>query len=143
MTMRIDRDLTAASVVPLLLLLLEREDSYGYQIIQRIKASSQHQWTWSEGMLYPVLHRLEQRELIESYWREATTGRKRKYYRLTQRGRVELERLRKQWEVVQKTLSNLGFSAPSSAGKEDVPHGCGEQHRCLEDGDSDEEPPLS
>ena len=75
--MRIDRDLTAASVVPLLLLFLEQEESYGYHIIRRIRSSSQQQWEWSEGML-PVLHRLEQRELIESHWRAAETGRRRK-----------------------------------------------------------------
>jgi PadR family transcriptional regulator PadR len=129
--MRIDRDLTAASVVPLLLLLLEKEESYGYQIIQRIRQSSRQQLAWSEGMLYPVLHRLEQRELIESYWREAETGRKRKYYRLTKSGHAELQRQRRQWEIVQNTLINLGL--PVERG--DVHHGRGEQHSNVESGD--------
>ena len=135
--MRIDRDLTAASVVPLLLLLLEQEESYGYQIIRRIRSSSQQQWEWSEGMLYPVLHRLEQRELIESYWRAAETGRRRKYYRLTKRGRAELQRQKQQWEVVRKTLSSLGLSE----GKGDALDGCGKRNSGLESGDSGEEPP--
>lgn len=134
--MRIDRDLTAASVVPLLLLLLEEKESYGYQIIQRIKASSQGQWNWSEGMLYPVLHRLEQRELIESYWHVADTGRRRKYYRLTKRGRAELQRQKKQWEIVRDTLGSLGFSA----GKGDILDGCGNRDGGVESGSGCKEP---
>ncbi len=135
--MRIDRDLTAASVVPLLLLLLDQEESYGYQIIQRIRASSRQQWLWSEGMLYPVLHRLEKRELIESYWRMAESGRQRKYYRLTKRGRAELQRQRQQWEVVQQTLSHLGMTGE----KGERPDGHGERDSGLESGDSGEKPP--
>jgi len=134
--MRIDRDLTAASVVPLLLLLLESEESYGYQIIQRIRCSSQRQWAWSEGMLYPVLHRLEQRELIESYWREADTGRRRKYYRLTKGGRAELQRQKQQWGIVQSTLENLGLSAGKGAAFD----GRGEHDSGVESGDSGPEP---
>lgn len=137
LAMRIDRDLTAASVVPLLLLLLEQEESYGYQIIRRIRSSSQQQWEWSEGMLYPVLHRLEQRELIESYWRAAETGRRRKYYRLTKRGRAELQRQKQQWAVVQKTLSSLGLSEA----KGDTLDGRGKPDSGLEGGDSGEKPP--
>ena len=136
--MRIDRDLTAASVVPLLLLLLEQEESYGYQIIRRIRSSSKQQWEWSEGMLYPVLHRLEQRELIESYWRAAETGRRRKYYRLTKRGRAELQRQKQQWAVVQKTLSSLGLSEA----KGDKLDGRGKPDSGLEGGDSGEKPPC-
>lgn len=138
MNMRIDRDLTAASVVPLLLLLLEREESYGYQIIQRIRASSEQQWVWSEGMLYPVLHRLEKRELIEAYWRTAESGRPRKYYRLTKRGRAELERQKQQWSIVQQTLSRLGMSEE----KGDTPDGRGARNSGLEGGDRGEEPPV-
>lgn len=107
--MKVDRDLTAASVVPLLLLVLDQEESYGYQIIQRIRAMSQQQWIWSEGMLYPVLHRLEKRELVESFWQVAESGRRRKYYRLTKRGKSELKRQEQQWQVVQQTLTNLGL----------------------------------
>lgn len=107
--MKVDRDLTAASVVPLLLLILDQEESYGYQIIQRIRAMSQQQWIWSEGMLYPVLHRLEKRELVESFWQVAESGRRRKYYRLTKRGKSELKRQEQQWQVVQQTLTNLGL----------------------------------
>lgn len=134
--MRIDRDLTAASVVPLLLLLLEKEESYGYQIIQRIRQLSRQQWAWSEGMLYPVLHRLEQRELIESYWREAVAGRRRKYYRLTKAGRAELQRQKQQWEIVQSTLANLGLLMERG----DASNGRGERYSSVESGDREEEP---
>ena len=137
MAMRIDRDLTAASVVPLLLLLLDEEESYGYQIIQRIRASSQQQWAWSEGMLYPVLHRLEKRELIESHWKLAETGRQRKYYRLTKRGAAELHRQKQQWEIVQQTLGNLGMAKS----KEERRDGHRERHSELEDGSNGKKPP--
>ncbi|HHW08746.1 MAG TPA: PadR family transcriptional regulator [Firmicutes bacterium] len=111
--MRIDKELTAASVVPLLLLLLEQEESYGYRIIKRIRECSQGHWQWSEGMLYPVLHRLEQRKWIESFWHMAESGRRRKYYRLTALGRKELHRQLEQWRMIYGTLSQLGFEHQS------------------------------
>ena len=57
------------------------------------------------GMLYPVLHRLEEQGLIESYWQKSESGRQRKYYRIRSRGLEELEIQKKQWEVVIATLA--------------------------------------
>lgn len=107
--MGVNRDLIAASVTPLLLALLETEDSYGYRIIQRVRESSGGAIEWSEGMLYPVLHRLEKRELISSYWKSSDHGRRRKYYRITPLGLAELERQRHEWRAVQRTLQRFGF----------------------------------
>jgi DNA-binding PadR family transcriptional regulator len=103
--MNISKDLMAASAIPLILAILKKEDSYGYQMIKEVKALSANDLEWSEGMLYPVLHRLEEKELIESYWETQIGKRKRKYYRITKKGLAELEAQKKQWQVVQEALN--------------------------------------
>ena len=79
--MNISKDLVAASATPLILSILKEQESYGYAIIKRVKELSGDELQWTEGMLYPVLHRLEKQNWIESYWEESETGRQRKYYR--------------------------------------------------------------
>lgn len=102
--MDISKDLIAASATPLVLAILKNQDSYGYEIIKKIKKASGNQIIWSEGMLYPVLHRLEDKGLIESYWKKSKSGRRRKYYNLKEKGFLELENQKKQWQVVHSTL---------------------------------------
>lgn len=114
--MSINRDLIAASATPLLLTLLETGESYGYRIIQRVRQSSNGAIDWSEGMLYPVLHRLEKRGLISSRWKVSDQGRRRKYYALTDMGRAELARQRAEWRTVQCTLRDIGFMEPVGRG---------------------------
>lgn len=80
-------------------------DSYGYAIIKRVKEMSDNELIWTEGMLYQVLHRLEEQGLIESYWHKSEAGRQRKYYRIKEQGLQELEIQRKQWEVVVAALA--------------------------------------
>lgn len=103
--MNVSKDLIAASATPLLLAILKESDSYGYAIIKRVKEMSDNQLVWTEGMLYPVLHRLEEQGLIESYWYKAESGRQRKYYRIQPRGVEELEVQKKQWEMVVAALA--------------------------------------
>ncbi len=110
--MRITRDLTAAFVTPLVLALLAERDGYGYDLIRRVRESSAGALAWSEGMLYPVLHRLELRGLVSSEWRAAETGRRRRYYSITRQGRVELARQQQEWQVVLSTLRRHGFDSP-------------------------------
>jgi PadR family transcriptional regulator PadR len=105
--MDVSKDLVAASATPLIMALLKEQDSYGYEIIKHIRELSNDELVWTEGMLYPVLHRLEKNGLIESYWKESSTGRKRKYYRLNKAGLAELEEHRKQWELVYSVLSKI------------------------------------
>ena len=102
---RIGKDLVAASATPLLLAILARGPSYGYAIIQEVRELSGGELEWSEGMLYPVLHRLEDQDLIESYEERGDTGRKRKYYRLRPDGRRALVEERRQWDVVSAALT--------------------------------------
>ena len=103
----ISKDLVAASATPLVLSILQEHESYGYAIIKTVKQLSGNRLQWTEGMLYPVLHRLERQHLIESHWRESSSGRKRKYYRLREKGNTELEKQRKQWGIVDATLKKL------------------------------------
>jgi len=103
--MNVSKDLIAASATPLILAILKESDSYGYAIIKRVKEMSENELVWTEGMLYPVLHRLEEQMLIESYWCKSETGRQRKYYRIKESGLNELELQKKQWEIVHSALS--------------------------------------
>lgn len=103
--MNISKDLTAASAIPFVLSILKQEDSYGYAIIKMVKELTGNELVWSEGMLYPVLHRLEEKNFIESYWQGSETGRQRKYYRIKEAGAAELEVQKKQWEIVHSALS--------------------------------------
>ena len=101
------RELVAASAEPLILSLLARGESYGYAIIQEIRRLSGDKIEWTDGMLYPVLHRMEDKGLIQSRWAEAETGRKRKYYSLKRDGKKALQKQREQWLTVHGTLARL------------------------------------
>jgi DNA-binding PadR family transcriptional regulator len=103
----LSKELVAASTVPLVLSVLTRGESYGYELIQRVRELSGGRIEWTEGMVYPVLHWMEEENLIESKWREADTGRKRKYYRLRKEGRRALQDEQQQWLTVHKTLTKL------------------------------------
>jgi len=105
--MNISKELVAASATPIVLAILRRSDSYGYAIIQKVREVSDDRLTWTDGMLYPVLHRLEDAGFVVSRWQVAETGRRRKYYRLTNPGMAELERVREQWLVVHGALERL------------------------------------
>lgn len=101
------KELVAASATPIILAILRAEDSYGYAIIQKVQEVSGNQIAWTEGMLYPVLHRLESAGLVESYWHTSENGRRRKYYKITKAGLDEHELLIKQWAIVQHAFQLL------------------------------------
>ena len=84
--MEINKDLIAASSTPIVLAILADEDSYGYAILQRVREVSGGRMEWTDGMLYPVLHRLERLGHVEARWEVATSGRRRKYYGITSAG---------------------------------------------------------
>lgn len=103
----IEKELIAASTEPLILSLLAKGESYGYELIQEVKRLSGEKINWTDGMLYPVLHRMEDRGLIKSRWGESETGRKRKYYSLKKEGKSALVRHHEQWSLVNSVLSGL------------------------------------
>ena len=102
--MKIGKGLVAASATPLVLAILSEGESYGYAILRRVGELSDGRLAWKDGMLYPVLHRLERQGQIEGRWGQARSGRRRKYYRITSTGRERLSELRREWEAVQETL---------------------------------------
>jgi PadR family transcriptional regulator, regulatory protein PadR len=110
----LSKELVAASTVPLVLSILTEGETYGYALIQRVRQLSGGRIEWAEGMLYPVLHWMEEEELIESEWREAETGRKRKYYRQRKAGRKALDEEKQQWMAVHETLTKLWNPKPRS-----------------------------
>jgi DNA-binding PadR family transcriptional regulator len=114
---QINKDLMAASSVPIVLAILAEQDSYGYAILKRVRELSGGRMKWTDGMLYPVLHRLERLGHVEARWEVAESGRRRKYYRITSRGRTHLAEERRQWQAVDATLrgiwSALRMSSPS------------------------------
>jgi PadR family transcriptional regulator, regulatory protein PadR len=105
--MEINKDLVAASSTPIVLAILAEGDSYGYAILQRVRELSGGRMEWTDGMLYPVLHRLERLGHVEARWETAESGRRRKYYRVTPQGRAQLDEERKQWQVVDATLRGI------------------------------------
>jgi DNA-binding PadR family transcriptional regulator len=102
----------AASSSALVLSILAGGDSYGYQIIRSVRDLSRERIEWSDGMLYPVLHRLQKQGLIEAYLDTSATGRERKYYRLKKEGTQALAEHRSQWTLVHNTLQQLWETKP-------------------------------
>src|SRR5919202_1926670 len=106
-TMEINKDLIAASSTPMVLAILAEQDSYGYAILQRVRELSGGRMQWTDGMLYPVLHRLERLGHVKARWEVAESGRRRKYYRITSQGRSQLAEERRQWQAVDTTLRGI------------------------------------
>lgn len=105
--MRIGKDLVAAAATPLVLGILAEGESYGYAILQRVNELSDGRIEWSDGMLYPLLHRLERLGHIESSWVVAPSGRRRKHYRLCASGAQAFAEQREQWRVVSEALGRV------------------------------------
>lgn len=115
--MDINKDLVAASSTPIVLAILTEGDSYGYAILSRVRDLSGGRMEWTDGMLYPVLHRLERLGHVEARWEVADSGRRRKYYRITSQGRDQLIEERRQWQAVETTLREIwGALSASHAG---------------------------
>ncbi len=103
----ISKALTGASTKPIVLAILRKGESYGYEIIQQVRDITGGELDWSEPMLYPFLKRLERDGLIRSQWRLSDKGPLRKYYTLTKAGLAELEYEKSQWLKVHSALTLL------------------------------------
>ena len=101
------RNFQRTSTEPLILSLLAQGENYGYALIQKVREMSSDRIRWTDGILYPVLHRLEKQGRIKSRWKTAETGRKRKYYSIKKEGRMALAKDQEQWRVVHETLNLL------------------------------------
>ena len=109
--MDFSKDLVAASATPLVLAILTEGESYGYAIIRRVAELSGGHLQWTDGMLYPVLHRLERQGHVAAKWAESENGRKRRYYRITREGRAQLAAQQQQWRIVDDTLRGIWMKA--------------------------------
>lgn len=112
--MRIDKDLVAASATTLVLGILAGGAAHGYAIMRRVAELSAGEMDWADGMLYPLLHRLERLGLVESAWETSEQGRRRKLYSLTAAGRAQLAERRQQWAIVTETLERVWGEAASA-----------------------------
>ena len=109
----ISKALMAASTKPIILSILQHGESYGYQIVQRVKQLSDGKLQWSDGTFYPVLHRMEKDGLLHSQWKMSENERMSKYYRITDLGLEALEKEKEQWSVINETFTKLWTAQPS------------------------------
>jgi PadR family transcriptional regulator, regulatory protein PadR len=103
----IDKDLVAASATPLVLAILAEDESYGYAILKRVRELSGGELEWTDGMLYPLLHRLGRLGYVTTEWRTSSEGRRRKYYAITDDGRAALAEQQRQWLAVTRALNDV------------------------------------
>jgi len=108
----INKELVASSLTPLVMLILNRQKSYGYEIIQQLKEKTANKLDIAEGTLYPLLKKLEEKEWISSEWLKAESGRERKYYAVTEKGQRELQSQKSQWETINNLMNQL-WNQPS------------------------------
>ncbi|MCA9188916.1 MAG: helix-turn-helix transcriptional regulator [Pirellulaceae bacterium] len=103
----ITKELVAATTQPIVLSVLAHGDDYAYSIIRKVKQISGGELEWTEGMLYPVLHRMEKEKLLAARWDSTDVGRPRRYYRLTKAGRRALVQNQSQWKAMHETFTKL------------------------------------
>lgn len=97
----------AISTSMMILRLLENQDMYGYQMIKELEKQSENVFVLKEGTLYPILHSLEQQGAIESFEQIAETGRTRKYYQITKKGKGILKEKAKEWDIYQNAVNRV------------------------------------
>ncbi|MGV8096501.1 MAG: PadR family transcriptional regulator [Mangrovibacterium sp.] len=103
----ISKDLMGASAIPIILSVLRSGDSYGYEIVQKVKELTKDEITWKEASIYPVLKKLENSGMIKSYLKVQEGERYRKYYTLLEGGKKQLEHNRHEWELVYSVFKKL------------------------------------
>ncbi len=96
--MKLKKDVSKGSVTLMVLSVLERDDLYGYQMINYLEGLSSGVFRFNEGTLYPILHTLEKDGMVTSYWKVVEDSRERKYYHITDKGIKLLNESKKEWE---------------------------------------------
>jgi PadR family transcriptional regulator PadR len=111
--MRIERELMRGAGPIAVLKLLQRGEKYGYELVEALSAKSGGVLAMGQSTLYPMLYNLESKGLIDAVWREADSGRDRKYYRLTEKGRKRLAEDTKQWQALADAMTGMGILEPT------------------------------
>lgn len=104
---KVSKELVGASAIKIVLSVLAQGDSYGYDILQKVKELSGGRIKWNEGSIYPVLKKMEAQGMIKSYWRMEENERPRKYYNLLDAGKAELQNEKEEWNMVHSMLTKL------------------------------------
>lgn len=105
--MAVNKELLKGSTTMLILNLLNKEDMYGYQMTKTLENMSDNTFTLKEGTLYPILHVLENEKMIESYFDDEASLRKRKYYRITKEGQKLLNQKKQEWHLFFTTINKV------------------------------------
>ncbi|MTI95892.1 MAG: PadR family transcriptional regulator [Firmicutes bacterium] len=105
--MKVSKELVKGSTVILILSLLESKSMYGYEMIKAIEEKSAGTFSFKEGTLYPILHALEADGLVEAYWEQAAGTRKRKYYRITAKGRAQAQAKKEEWVMFKTAVDRV------------------------------------
>ncbi len=105
--MAIDKSLLSGNTTMLILKLLDQEDMYGYQMIEELGKKSNNVFELKAGTLYPLLHTLEQKDMVISYHQAADNGRQRKYYSITKAGRRHLQDKKKEWTAYINAVNDV------------------------------------
>lgn len=103
----ISKEIIGAFSVPIILSVLQQGDSYGYEIVQRVKEYSNEEITWKEASIYTVLKKLEENGLIKSYWKIIENERPRKYYTILSDGVKQLEYNMQEWNTIKALFEKL------------------------------------
>jgi PadR family transcriptional regulator PadR len=112
--MALDREWMRGAAPLAVLTLLERGDMYGYELVEALERRSDGLLAMGQSTVYPLLYNLEGRGLVAPFWRDAPTGRKRKYYRLTPTGLSWLDKQRGQWHRLVAAMGALGVGEPEN-----------------------------
>lgn len=104
---KISKGLMSGSTALMVLHLIDIRDMYGYEIVKELESRSENVFSLKEGTLYPVLHSLEKDGLAASYEKLAETGKQRRYYSITKKGRAALAEKKAEWEVFSKSVDKV------------------------------------
>lgn len=108
------KNLLAGSTTLLVLSLLAGGDKYGYEMIAALEVKSDHTFSMKEGTLYPILHGLEKEGAVRAYEKEAPTGRIRRYYHITGKGRVLLREKQAEWTAFSRLVNAIVAEIPAA-----------------------------
>ena len=115
--MRVERELMRGAGPFAVLKLLKRREMYGYELVEALSEHTEGVLAMGQSTLYPMLYNLEAKGHISSCWRQADSGRQRKYYALTRQGRQRLAFESKQWQALVNAIASLGVVAEPSPGE--------------------------
>lgn len=105
--MRDNREWLRTGAQLMVLSLINEKDRYGYEIIQELVRRSDEVFQMKEGTLYPILHRLENEGHLKSYKQKTVENRERKYYRITKKGKTQLQEEKEKWSVFSNSVKKV------------------------------------